>query len=80
LALSLLLSFTLAPILSFLRNRSVPKIAAVLLAFVSAFCAIAVFSIVEDAVSGARLGEGMNIVDQVSLIGGDVLCKVRHMR
>ncbi|WP_455907048.1 hypothetical protein [Rhizobium ruizarguesonis] len=35
---------------------------------------------VEDAVSGARLSEGMNLVDQVSLIGGDVLCKVRHLR
>ncbi len=46
LALSLLLAFTLAPIVSFLRKRSVPKIAAVLLAVVSAFCAIALFSVV----------------------------------
>ncbi|MGO8126638.1 AI-2E family transporter, partial [Rhizobium ruizarguesonis] len=34
LALSLLLSFTLAPIVAFLRKRYVPKIAAVLLAVV----------------------------------------------
>lgn len=46
LALSLLLTFTLAPIVSFLRRRSVPKIAAVMIAVASAFCAIALFSIV----------------------------------
>ncbi|TCP87769.1 putative PurR-regulated permease PerM [Rhizobium sp. PP-CC-2G-626] len=46
LALSLLLTFTLAPIVSFLRRRSVPKIAAVMIAVASAFCAIALFSVV----------------------------------
>jgi predicted PurR-regulated permease PerM len=46
LALSLLLTFTLAPIVSFLRKRSVPKIAAVILAVASAFMAIALFSFV----------------------------------
>lgn len=46
LALALLLSFTLAPIVSFLRKRSVPKILAVILAVVSAFTAIAIFSFI----------------------------------
>lgn len=46
LALSLLLTFTLAPIVSFLRKRSVPKIAAVILAVASAFVAIAIFSFI----------------------------------
>ncbi len=69
LALSLLLTFTLAPIVSFLRKRSVPKIPAVLLAVVSAFCAIAVFSIVV-ATQVSNLAENIstyqrNIVDKV---------------
>ncbi|MBD8685689.1 MULTISPECIES: AI-2E family transporter [unclassified Rhizobium] len=46
LALALLLSFTLAPIVSFLRKRSVPKILAVILAVISAFTAIAIFSFI----------------------------------
>ncbi len=69
LALSLLLAFTLAPIVSFLRKRSVPKIAAVLLAVVSAFCAIALFSVVV-ATQVANLAENIptyqrNIVEKV---------------
>ena len=69
LALSLLLAFTLAPIVSFLRKRSVPRIAAVLLAVVLAFCAIAVFSIVV-ATQVANLAENIpayqrNLVDKV---------------
>ncbi|MGO6718663.1 hypothetical protein ACC697_16400 [Rhizobium ruizarguesonis] len=54
---------------SFLRQRSVPKIAAVLLAVVSAFCAIAVFSIVV-ATQVTNLAENIptyqrNLVDKV---------------
>src|ERR1700754_2458978 len=69
LALSLLLSFTLAPIVSFLRKRSVPRIPAVLLAVVSGFCAIAVFSIVV-ATQVANLAENIptyqrNLVEKV---------------
>ena len=69
LAVSLLLAFTLAPIVSFLRKRSVPKIAAVLLAVVSAFCAIAIFSIVV-ATQVTNLAENIpayqrNLVDKV---------------
>jgi predicted PurR-regulated permease PerM len=44
LALALLLTFALAPIVSFLRKRSVPKIVAVVFAVVCAFSAIALFS------------------------------------
>lgn len=51
LALSLLLAFTLASIVSFLRKRSVPKIAAVLLAVVSAFCAITLSIVVATQVT-----------------------------
>jgi predicted PurR-regulated permease PerM len=46
LALALLLTFTLAPIVSFLRKRHVPKIAAVLTAVASAFLVIAAFGFV----------------------------------
>lgn len=46
LALALLLSFTLAPIVGFLRKRRVPKIASVLFAVAFAFIAIAMFSFV----------------------------------
>lgn len=72
LALSLLLSFTLAPIVSFLRKRSVPKILAVILAVISAFCAIAVFSFVV-ATQVANLAENIptyqrNIVSKVQVL------------
>lgn len=69
LALSLLLTFTLAPIVSFLRKRSVPKIPAVLLAVVLAFFAIAIFSVIV-AMQVSNLAENIptyqrNIVDKV---------------
>ncbi len=72
LALSLLLSFTLAPIVSFLRKRSIPKILAVILAVLSAFCAIALFSFVV-ATQVANLAENIptyqrNIVSKVQLL------------
>jgi predicted PurR-regulated permease PerM len=72
LALSLLLTFTLAPIVSFLRKRSVPKIAAVILAVASAFCAIAIFSFVV-ASQVANLAENIpayqrNIVTKVQAL------------
>ncbi|WP_426128924.1 AI-2E family transporter [Pararhizobium sp. PWRC1-1] len=69
LALSLLLTFTLAPIVSFLRKRYVPKIAAVVLTVASAFVVITAFSFV---VAGqvATLAENIptyqrNIVEKV---------------
>nr|WP_234901874.1 AI-2E family transporter [Agrobacterium rubi] len=72
LALSLLLSFTLAPIVSFLRKRSVPKILAVILAVISAFSAIAVFSFIV-ATQVANLAENIptyqrNIVAKVQVL------------
>ncbi len=72
LALSLLLSFTLAPIVSFLRKRSVPKILAVILTVISAFCAIAVFSFIV-ATQVANLAENIptyqrNIVSKVQVL------------
>jgi predicted PurR-regulated permease PerM len=72
LALSLLLSFTLAPIVSFLRKRSVPKILAVILAVISAFSAIAVFSFIV-ATQVANLAENIptyqrNIVSKVQVL------------
>ncbi|UHS63311.1 AI-2E family transporter [Agrobacterium vaccinii] len=72
LALSLLLSFTLAPIVSFLRKRSIPKILAVIMAVTSAFFAIAVFSFV-IATQVANLAENIptyqrNIVSKVQVL------------
>jgi len=69
LALAVLLTFALAPIVSFLRKRSVPKIIAVLLAVISAFCAIALFSFVVGT-QVANLAENIptyqrNIVEKV---------------
>jgi len=46
LAVALLLTFALAPIVSFLRRRSVPKTAAVILTVLIAFLAIAAFAFV----------------------------------
>lgn len=72
LALSLLLSFTLAPIVSFLRKRSVPKVLSVILAVTSAFCAIGIFSFVV-ATQVANLAENIpayqrNIVAKVQVL------------
>lgn len=72
LALSLLLSFTLAPIVSFLRKRSVPKVVAVIMAVTSAFCVIAVFSFIV-ATQVANLAENIptyqrNIVSKVQIL------------
>lgn len=69
LALALLLTFTLAPIVSFLRKRHVPKIASVLLAVTGAFLLIGIFSFVV-ATQVANLANNVptyqrNIVDKV---------------
>lgn len=69
LALALLLTFALAPIVSFLRKRSVPKIVAVIFAVASTFCAIALFSFVV-AMQVSNLAENIstyqrNIVEKV---------------
>lgn len=69
LALALLLTFTLAPIVSFLRKRYIPKIAAVLIAVASAFLVIAAFGFIV-ASQVANLAENIptyqrNIVEKV---------------
>ncbi|RIV16882.1 AI-2E family transporter, partial [Klebsiella pneumoniae] len=72
LALSLLLSFTLAPIVSFFRKRYIPKVLAVILDVTSAFCAISIFSFIV-ATQVANLAENIptyqrNIVSKVQLL------------
>jgi predicted PurR-regulated permease PerM len=70
LALSLLLTFTLAPIVAFLRKRSIPKIAAVILAVVSAFVAIALFSFVVA-------GQVANLADNIPTYQRNIVAKVQ---
>lgn len=70
LALSLLLTFTLAPIVSFLRKRSVPKIAAVIMAVVSAFVAIALFSFVVAS-------QVANLADNIPTYQRNIVAKVQ---
>ncbi|MCS4096327.1 AI-2E family transporter [Rhizobium sp. BK176] len=87
LALALLLTFMLAPIVSFFRSRRIPKIAAVLLAVAFAFVSIAVFSFVV-ATQVANLAQNIptyqrNIVAKVDALahtGSDnsVLQKVQR--
>ena len=72
LALALLLTFTLAPIVSFLKKRRVPKILSVIIAVASAFLTIAAFSLVV-ASQVANLAENIptyqrNIVSKVQTI------------
>lgn len=72
LALALLLTFTLAPIVGFLRKRHVPKIASVLIAVTTAFLVIAAFSFVV-ASQVANLANNVpkyqrNIVEKVQAI------------
>lgn len=69
LAISLLLTFALAPIVSFLRRRSIPRIAAVILTVFFAFCAVATFSTIVGT-QVASLGQNIptyqtNIVNKV---------------
>ncbi|WP_416236887.1 AI-2E family transporter [Rhizobium sp. CC-YZS058] len=72
LALSLLLTFTLAPIVSFLRKRSVPKIAAVILAVASAFCAIGIFSVVVAT-------QVTNLADNIPTYQRNIVTKVQAL-
>lgn len=72
LALALLLTFTLAPIVGFLRKRHVPKIASVLIAVITAFLVIAAFSFVV-ASQVANLANNVptyqrNIVEKVQAV------------
>ena len=72
LALSLLLTFTLAPIVSFLRKRYVPKIAAVILAVVSAFLVIAAFSFIVA-------GQVANLAENIPTYQRNIVGKVHAL-
>ncbi len=69
LALALLLTFTLAPIVNFLRKRHVPKIASVLLAVASAFVTIALFSFVVAT-------QVANLADNIPTYQRNIVAKV----
>lgn len=72
LALALLLTFTLAPIVSFLRKRRVPKIAAVLMAVASACLVIAAFGFIVA-------GQVANLADNVPTYQRNIVAKVQAL-
>ncbi|SEM31554.1 Predicted PurR-regulated permease PerM [Xaviernesmea oryzae] len=72
LALALLLTFTLAPIVSFLRKRRVPKIAAVLMAVASAFLVIAAFGFIVA-------GQVANLADNIPTYQRNIVTKVQAL-
>ncbi|MDR6100002.1 putative PurR-regulated permease PerM [Agrobacterium larrymoorei] len=72
LALALLLTFTLAPIVSFLRKRRVPKIAAVLMAVASAFLVIAAFGFIVA-------GQVANLADNIPTYQRNIVAKVQAL-
>ncbi|WP_426129346.1 AI-2E family transporter [Pararhizobium sp. PWRC1-1] len=73
LALSLLLTFTLAPIVTFLRKRYIPKIAAVVLTVASAFLVIATFSFIVA-------GQVANLADNIPTYQRNIIDKVHALR
>ncbi len=73
LAVSLLLTFALAPIVSFLRKRSLPKIPAVILTVVMAFAAIALFSFVVAT-------QVASLAQDIPAYQSNILQKVRSLR
>jgi predicted PurR-regulated permease PerM len=72
LALALLLTFTLAPIVSFLRKRYVPRIAAVLLAVATAFFVIAAFGFIVA-------GQVANLADNIPTYQRNIVAKVHSL-
>lgn len=72
LALALLLTFTLAPIVSFLRKRRVPKIVAVLMAVASAFLIIAAFGLIVA-------GQVANLADNIPNYQRNIVAKVQTL-
>jgi len=72
-AIALLLTFALAPIVSFLRRRGVPKILAVILTVFIAFCFMAVFGfLVASQVS--------NLAQNIPVYQTNIVEKVRSLR
>jgi predicted PurR-regulated permease PerM len=72
LALALLLTFTLAPIVGFLRKRYVPKIAAVLLTVATAFLVIAVFGFIVA-------GQVANLADNIPTYQRNIVAKAHAL-
>lgn len=72
LALALLLTFTLAPIVSFLRKRYVPRIVAVLLAVATAFLVIAAFGFIVA-------GQVANLADNIPTYQRNIVGKVHAL-
>jgi predicted PurR-regulated permease PerM len=72
LALALLLTFTLAPIVTFLRKRRVPRVLAVILAVGSAFLVIAVFSIVVAS-------QVANLAENITVYQRNIITKVQTL-
>jgi predicted PurR-regulated permease PerM len=72
LALALLLTFTLAPIVGYLRKRHVPKIAAVLLAVATAFLVIAAFGVIVA-------GQVANLADNIPTYQRNLVAKVHTL-
>ena len=73
LAISLLLTFALAPIVSFLRRRSLPKVPAVILTVMIAFVLIGLFSFVVATQVG-------NLARNIPIYQSNILEKVRSLR
>ena len=73
LAISLLLTFALAPIVSFLRRRSLPKVPAVILTVMIAFMMIGLFSFVVATQVG-------NLARNIPIYQSNILEKVRSLR
>ncbi|UVC12582.1 AI-2E family transporter (plasmid) [Rhizobium sp. TH2] len=72
LALALLLTFTLAPIVSFLRKRYVPRIAAVLLAVTGAFLVIVAFGFI-------AAGQVANLAENIPTYQRNIVAKVNAL-
>lgn len=72
LALALLLTFTLSPIVTFLKRRHVPKVAAVISAVVVAFLAIAMFSFVVA-------GQVANLAENIPTYQRNIVLKIQAL-
>jgi len=73
LAVALLLTFALGPIVSFLRRRSIPRPVAVILTVVFAFTAIALLAIVVAT-------QVANLADNITVYQNNILAKVQSLK
>lgn len=72
-AVALLLTFALAPVVSALRRLGIPRLAAVVASVVAAFAALALFSFVV----AVQVGE---LAQNVSIYQANILAKIRTLR